>query len=137
MRNNWKIALMAIGSLTAAFSIYALSTKERVADHWSEMNEFETRLAKTVNDDPADIDFIDSAVLLSEVHVKGLAVCANSEISAEQYIEITEIADAIGGELEAKIYKDVDRALDQNGFASDCLFRVIQKASANLIRPSN
>lgn len=108
-----------------------LISKTYSPDHWREVEDFKKGLPVLLSKsttDPASFNIATLAQQLSEVRVGGYAVCANEEVSAEQYIQLSEVANKLVG--FKSVTAQMNELLDTATGITDCQFRILDGATA-------
>lgn len=130
--------VVTCASLLAAaltVSVVAFAMSKGKGDKWAELDQFKSGLPTKLASSTTSAGAFDIQALgqkLSSMRIDEMPVCVQEEISADQYIELAEVAESIQG--NQKVMLQLNRLLDSEAGLSDCQFRVLTFATA---RPAN
>ena len=127
-----KIAIGALLTAIVAATATAFSIQSRVNNKWSEIDAFKTKLLVNYGDEGVDSNTFNISRLaeeLGKLRIDGMAVCASDEISADQYIQLASISNALSKHPHVKVQLKVLLSGDRG--LSDCQYRVLDFATAN------
>lgn len=132
MKRRFRLGLITVGiAAIATFSgVFAFSSKSPLEDKWSQVDDFKTALStafKASGGSAPGFDVIRMGKELSAFRVDGMPVCANEEITADQYIELSELASKLA--KYPGFTPQLNAILDSPTGLTDCQFRVIQSAA--------
>lgn len=124
--------MVVIGSLLCialASSALAIAFHAKPLDNWSQVDEFKKELPSKLQSTEGlktNFDIAALAQQLSALRVNGMPVCAADEISAEQYIELSVVAEKVTAYPDVTL--QLNALLDTENGLSDCQFRVLEAA---------
>lgn len=123
---------------TSAYPSPSSGMKGDTPDNWKKVDDFKNELPTRLQDSYADPHLFvitDLARQYSAIRVGGFPVCADVEISAEQYIQLSEIAKKLvryNGTTS-----QMNKLLDSPTGITDCQFRVLDSATVRGSSVSN
>lgn len=130
--NSRKIAIGALLCITiVAATATALSFDKKTDDKWSELDAFKSKVRDNLAMSKVEQKGFNIALLAEELaglRIDDMAVCASDEISADQYIQLASIADALS--QNAQVTVQLNGLLKGKKGLSDCQFRVLDFATA-------
>lgn len=121
---------MGVAALVAITSVFAFSKKAPIQDKWGQVDTFKAGLSDTfkASDGRAPgFDVVRLGKELSAFRVDGMPVCADEEITADQYIELSDLASKLAE--YTGFTPQLNSILDSPAGLTDCQFRVIQSAA--------
>ncbi len=121
------VAFGAVASVAyAAFGVFESSPE----DKWAELEAFKAGLPTLLVDsqgDPAKFNLVELGNQLGSIRVDGMQVCAHEEISADQYVKLSAIAESLSGKPGAS--RQLRTLLESSSSATDCQFRVLEAST--------
>lgn len=108
------------------------SVNRNALDRWAKVDDFKKGLPALLSDsqaNPQNFVITDLARQLSSIRVGGFPVCADEEISSDQYIQLSEIAKKLDRYSIAT--SQMNKLLDTPAGITDCQFRILDGATAS------
>lgn len=108
------------------------SVRGNALDRWAKVDDFKKGLPALLHDSQSSLpNFVitDLARQLSSIRVGGFPVCADEEISADQYIQLSEIAKKL--DRYSNVTSQMNKLLDTPAGITDCQFRILDGATAS------
>lgn len=127
-RRNYALCAIAVFALAATALSYALNSKPE--DRWASVDNFKHGLPGKLRSSNGASPGFDVTALASELakfRVKGMPVCAEEEVAADQYVELSAIAVKLSP--YSALTLQLNSILDTPEGVSDCQFRIFQWAS--------
>lgn len=117
---------------TFAFGIAALSYAfhSTPEDRWARVDDFKRSLPgklRSANGEAPGFDLKGLAGELARFRVEGMPVCAEEEVTADQYIELSTIAANLSNFRALTL--QLNAILESPTGMSDCQFRILQSSS--------
>nr|WP_192963205.1 hypothetical protein [Pseudomonas fluorescens] len=101
-------------------------------DRWSKLDDFKKGLPALLSASQANPEkfvITDLARQLAGIRVGEFPVCADEEISADQYIQLSEITKKLDGHSNAT--SQINKLLDTPAGITDCQFRILDGATVS------
>lgn len=126
---------LVIGSLifvVFASSALAIAFNSQPEDSWAQHDDFIKALPAKLQSsqgNQSEFNIVALARQLSEIRVDGMPVCTVEEVSAEQYIELSAVAEKVS--VYPGINLQLNDMLDSNAGLSDCQFRILEAVAGS------
>lgn len=124
-------AVLAVFTCIAAGAFYQTNSSRKV-DSWEGLDRFNASLPGMLtasNSDASKFGISALAVALGDVRIKGMAVCAQDEVTASQYIQLATISEALSHGYP-NVSGQLNQLLTRDSGITDCEFRVLESATA-------
>lgn len=129
-RFRYGLIVAGLAAVATITSVFAFSSKAPSEDKWSQVDTFKAGLNtafKASGGAAPGFDVVRMGRELSAFRVDGMPVCAQEEITADQYIELSDLATRLAG--YPGFTPQLNSVLDTPNGLTDCQFRVIQSAA--------
>jgi len=130
MTRRGKIILGSAICIALASSALALTLKNSPKDKWAEVDNFKAGLPAKLESSQGRsslFNIVELSRLLSRYRIDGMPICAMEEVSAQQYVELSVLANKLA--KYPPLTMQLNALLESEEGLSDCQFRILQAAA--------